>query len=299
MIDYKDVNSLIQLSNDIHGDKYDYSLLVTTKKNSKSKIICPTHGIFEQSIYMHIKRKQGCPKCTGQKLTQSDYINECKKVHGDKYLYDKTIYTSKRENIIVTCRIHGNFEQNSYVHIDGHGCPICAGCKKSTNTEFIEKSKIVHNNKYNYTLVNYKNAHTKVKIICKYHGEFEQSPNHHLRLEGCPKCSKSKNETLIEWYLIQNKISYETEKKFEGCKYKRCLKFDFYLPQIKTCIEFDGEQHFSKNEKWGDNDDSFNIRMIRDQIKTDFCKKNNIRLFRIKFDDNVFEKMDILKNEIT
>lgn len=103
-MNYKNVNELIELSKEIHGNKYDYSLLIP-KSKSKSKIICPDHGIFEQEIYMHIKRKQGCPKCLGRNLTQSDFIKECKKVHGDKYLYNNTIYKSKSDNIIITCKI--------------------------------------------------------------------------------------------------------------------------------------------------------------------------------------------------
>ena len=298
-IDYKNVDNLIKLSREIHKDKYDYSLLIPTCNREKIKIICPDHGIFEQKIYMHIFRKQGCPKCEGLNMTNDEFIKQSEIKHKNKYLYDKTQFTYKDENVIIKCLIHGYFEQNSYLHLKGHGCPKCAGCKISNTEEFINKAQKVHNKKYNYSLVDYKNTKTKVKIICKYHGEFIQNPNHHLRFEGCPKCSNSKNESLIEWYLIHNKINYEIQKKFDGCKYKRNLKFDFYLPKINTCVEYDGEQHFKKCERWKDNDSHLNVRIVRDQIKNDFCEKNNIKLFRIKYDDNVFEKMDILKNEIT
>ena len=64
------------------------------------------------------------------------------------------------------------------------------------------------------------------------------------------------------------------------------------------CIEYDGEQHFSKWDKFEKDNTNFEIRKIRDQIKNDFCKKNNIKLFRIRYDDDVFEKLDILKDEI-
>lgn len=52
--------------------------------------------------------------------------------------------------------------------------------KKLTTEEFIEKSKAIHDNKYDYSLVEYINSQTKIKIICPKHGEFEQKPNNHL-----------------------------------------------------------------------------------------------------------------------
>jgi hypothetical protein len=60
--------------------------------------------------------------------------------------------------------------------------------KKLNTLSFIEKANIKHNNYYNYSLVNYNNAVSKVIIICPKHGEFLQQPNNHLFGQGCIKC---------------------------------------------------------------------------------------------------------------
>ena len=78
-----------------------------------------------------------------------------------------------------------------------------------------------------------------------------------------------------------------------SCKYKRNLKFDFYVPDINTCIEFDGEQHetmyrFEKDDK------RLKIRMMRDKLKTEYCQNNDIKLIRIKHNDSIEDKLSII-----
>ena len=57
---------------------------------------------------------------------------------------------------------------------------------------FISKANILHETQYDYSKVKYVNAKTKIKIICKKHGEFEQTPDNHLNSGGCKECSKDK-----------------------------------------------------------------------------------------------------------
>ena len=66
---------------------------------------------------------------------------------------------------------------------------------KEREFKFIQKSKKIHENKYDYSEINYINAHTKVKIICPEHGVFEQTPDSHSRKHGCPNCNKGVNLT--------------------------------------------------------------------------------------------------------
>ena len=61
--------------------------------------------------------------------------------------------------------------------------------KLSYKQNFILKSANVHNNKYDYSLINYVNSKTKVTIICPIHGAFEQQPNNHASGKGCSKCA--------------------------------------------------------------------------------------------------------------
>ena len=128
------------------------------------------------------------------RITTEQFIAKAKLKHGNKYDYSKTIYNHSTEKVKIICPIHGEFEQQASVHLFGCGCPKCGnktiGDKKriKVNTFFTKANK-VHNNKYDYSKVKYKNINEKVTIICPIHGEFEQTPYHHLEGQGCPKCA--------------------------------------------------------------------------------------------------------------
>lgn len=112
-----------------------------------------------------------------RRLTTEEFITKAREVHGDKYDYSKSVYTTKKEKVIITCPIHGDFEQSPDGHLRGQGCPKCkfeklANDSRGTTEEFIEKAKQVHGDKYDYSKVNYVNARTKVCIVCSEHGEF-------------------------------------------------------------------------------------------------------------------------------
>lgn len=124
------------------------------------------------------------------KLTTEDWINKSNIKHNHFYIYDKSIYINARKKIIITCPFHGNFEQLPSQHLFGKGCLKCSSTRAKTNEEFIFDAINKHKTKYDYSLIEYKNSHTKVKIICPEHGEFKQTPTCHLSGQGCPKCGK-------------------------------------------------------------------------------------------------------------
>ncbi len=154
--------------------------------------------------------------------------------------------------------------------------------KKSNTKEFIKKATKIHLNLYCYKYVNYINSHTNIKIKCKEHGIFLQQPGIHIFGQGCPSCNSSKGELKIKKHLQESKIKFEQQKIFSGCKNKRVLPFDFYLPNINTCIEYDGQQHFNQICYFG-GQKSFNEIKKNDKIKTKYCQENNIILKRISF----------------
>ena len=157
--------------------------------------------------------------------------------------------------------------------------------KYSNTKEFIENSIKTHGDKYDYSKVEYKNANEKVIIICSKHGEFLQKPNAHTSGKtGCPICIETKGETAIRVFLENENINFIPQKKFNECKNLYPLSFDFFLPDYNICIEFDGEQHFRVVEFWNNN---LEENQLRDGIKNKFCKENNIRLIRIRYDENV------------
>ncbi|MFA5586885.1 MAG: hypothetical protein WDA02_10280 [Saccharofermentanales bacterium] len=158
--------------------------------------------------------------------------------------------------------------------------------KKLTKEIFIEISKILHCDKYDYSLVDYKNMYTIIKIICPIHGIFKKSTVKHLNGSGCNKCKQTKGEKQVRLFLENNNINYELEKKFKKCKNILPLSFDFYLPLHNTCIEYDGIQHFKPIKIFG-GETELKKTKLRDQIKTDYCKNNNIKLIRIKYNEDI------------
>jgi very-short-patch-repair endonuclease len=285
----------IEKSTKIHENKYDYSLVNYINGRTKIKIICPIHGIFEQKPSEHLSN-QGCGKCANKNITTDEFIEKVKKIHNNLYNYSLVDYKKSKEKIKIICKKHGFFYQTPSDHLSGMGCPKCAN-KNITTDEFIEKAKKIHNDRYDYSLVRYKKCNQPVEIICPIHGKFKQAPSNHQNGNGCPVCNDSKGEKEISKYLLENKIQFERQKRFDACRNIKPLPFDFFISKQNICIEFDGEQHFIIHEKWGGKIQFEKIQK-RDQIKNNFCKNNNIKLIRIKYNENIIKKLDqIFKKE--
>jgi len=116
----------INRSKIIHNNKYDYSLVKYKNNKTKVKIICPIHGIFEQVPNSHLNNN-GCSKCysDGLKTNIDDFIESANQKHNNKYNYDKVCYINTNTKVIITCPVHGDFEQNPADHLKGNGCPRC------------------------------------------------------------------------------------------------------------------------------------------------------------------------------
>lgn len=290
-------HEFIKRASIVHENKFNYSLVEYKNSQKKVKIICPIHGEFEQRPNDHIQGKS-CIMCAGiKKGNNNTFIEKAKKQHGDKYNYSIVEYKNTRTKVKIICPVHGEFEQVPYDHINGFGCAKCGGVKKLTTYEFSKRAKELHGNKYNYSLVDYKNMHTKVKILCVKHGEFNQTPHNHLKLAGCPTCNKSKGEKTISWFLDKNNIKYKEQKTFKNCfnpSTMKLLPFDFYLLNENVCIEFQGIQHYEPIKYMGGEID-FKKRQKNDIIKKEFCEKNGINLITIKYSDKIWS---ILQKEL-
>ena len=185
------IEKFIEKAKLIHGDRYDYSKVDYKNANTKVIIICKVHGEFYKTPSKHTNSKQGCAKCSGFYIpTTEEFIENAKLIHGDRYDYSKVDYKYSYENVIITCKVHGDFLQRPANHINSkQGCPKCAGNINKNNQEFIEEAIKIHGDKYDYSKVDYKCANAKIIIICKIHGEFEQQPYSHLNGNGCNKCA--------------------------------------------------------------------------------------------------------------
>jgi hypothetical protein len=226
-----------------------------------------------------------------KRFTTLEFIDKSKDIHGNKYDYSKVEYINQRKKVTIICPEHGEFEQLPCNHYNnGCGCPKCRAVDlhdrtKTSVDDFIKKSIEAHGDRYDYSKVEYHNNKKDVCIICSDHGEFWQTPtNHYIGKKGCPSCVSSKGENEIRKILTENNISFVEQRRFDDCKCQQTLPFDFYLPESNTCIEYDGIQHFEPIEFWGGMK-TFLETQMRDKIKTDFCKENNIELIRIRYDD--------------
>jgi len=286
----KTTSEFIKQSKITHNDEYDYTLVVYITSKIKVKIICKEHGIFEQTPDQHL-RGYGCNKCNGGiKLSKTEIIESFKKIHKNKYDYSLVNYINAHSKIKIICKYHGEFKQTPNSHKRGNGCPKCVG-KQQNNSNIIQEFQNIHKNKYDYSLVKYISSQNEIKILCHNHGIFKQKPVKHKSGQGCPKCNESKGEKEIRNILETKQINYITQKTFNGCKYKQKLKFDFYLPEYNLCIEYDGEQHFVSKEHFG-GEKGLILRQKRDKIKDKYCKENNIKLLRIKFNENIKETIN-------
>jgi len=157
------------------------------------------------------------------------FIEDGKLIHNSKYSYDKTIYNGAHIKCIITCPIHGDFEQSPNSHTTKrNGCMKCGRDKvgKLQNIgieEFIRRSREKHNNKFDYSLVNFISVNKKVKIICDKGHIFQQTPYEHYSGSGCPVCIgyyksnldiiKMFNETHNYRYSY-DKVNYTLSKKY-------------------------------------------------------------------------------------
>lgn len=251
----------------IHGDFYDYSRSIYTNSLTKIEIQCPKHGLFRQTPNSHIYGKSGCKKCGREmsgdkrKSNTDTFIKKSISVHGDRYDYSNSIYKVTHEKIEIICKKHGAFYQTPSHHISGSGCPKCAGQQKTT-MEFLKEALKVHGDRYDYSKTIYLDARTKIEIICKQHGSFWQTPPHHSRGTGCPKCAGNYFMSTSDFInksteIHGDKFNYDkTEYKKIQDKVLICCKShgDFY--QIAEnhlngsgCLKCWQESSWSKSEK--------------------------------------------------
>jgi len=270
------------------GNKYDYSLVNYVNSRTKVKIIYDDI-IYHQTPTSHLKYP---PE---RYMDQDIFLIKAKRKWGEKYDYSLTKYISTKVPIKI---VYGGviYEQLPHNHL--LYAPELRN--KTTQNDFIEKSIEIHNNKYSYDKVYYENDRKKVIIICPIHGEFKQSTGIHLRGSGCKRCSESFGEKEIAKFLDKFLIKYIREHKFEDCRNIYPLKFDFYIPTMRTAIEFDGIQHFQPVTHFG-GVDVFERLKINDKIKNDYCEDNYINLIRIRYNqiDDIWRILyENLKNYI-
>lgn len=232
----------------------------------------------------------GCPKCAGvMKYTTDDFIHALFKINDKIRVIGE--YINANTKVKCRCLIDGcEWEAIPRILLKGHGCPLCAGNKKKTHDEYVNNVMMI--NPDIEVVGEYVSADDSILHRCKNDGfEWFAKPNNILSGKGCPKCCSSKGERFVATYLKNNNIRFEEQYTFAECKNIKLLPFDFYIPDYNTCIEYDGIQHFEPRDYFG-GQSAFEKTVKHDAIKSNYCLLNNIKLIRIKYDDNIVKVLD-------
>lgn len=193
------LKKLIEFSKSRFGDKYSFNKSVFIAPRQPIVITCNKHGDFKTTPEVFKQTKLGCKACgyehisKKQSYTKEDFERVCEVKFGSRLTcieYDKYDNVAK-----LNCEVHGIFHKAPKLVVKSkHGCSKCARdniakIHSASQKDVISKFKKKHGDKFDYSKVDYTNSASKVRIICKKHGEFEQLPLDHLNSTyGCRKC---------------------------------------------------------------------------------------------------------------
>ena len=255
----------------LHGDQFEVPEQEYINSHTKMKFICKVHGEIEARLNDIRKAPQGtgCNKCgverrsNAAKSNLETFIKEARAVHCDKFEYFE--YEKCMKKVPIKCNKDGKiFYQTPNKHVIlKRGCPFCAGTMKKTWEEVKELANKEHNSKYEYPDQKYKNAKTKIRIICPIHGEFKQLPDCHYNGQGCPKCANENiyvgryerevfDPFIREYFKGKQIITQYPVSKPVNTKWPFLV--DFVIPELNLAIEYDEFHHkYYKNETFREN----------------------------------------------
>jgi hypothetical protein len=219
----------------VHGTKYTYNDPYI-KASQHINILCAHHGLFKQTPNKHLAGRN-CPKCADvnrsvnqpTKSNTLEFISKVIKVHKDRYDYSAVNYVNNNTNIIIICKLHGEFSQLPSNHLKGENCTYCgiearADSIRWTLEYFKLQAEKIHMDTYEYS--NYINYNVPIAIKCKIHKlDFKQRPGDHLRGQGCPKCG------IIKMSMTQ---SLGWDKFIEFAKEVHGDKYEYTVAEYKN-----------------------------------------------------------------
>ena len=291
--------------NDLFHNEYS---VIGEYKNNKTKILIKHHCGFEWEITPNnLLRGHGCPKCSKVfKKKTIDFKEDVYKKYKDEYCVVGE-YVNSHVKIQIKHNICGHtWEVKPYSFLNGRKCPKCArinvaNSKRKTQKQF--ETEVINLTNDEYLVVSeYINALTKIKmkhncVRCNYH-EWEVKPSDFLNNNSrCPVCQESKGEKEITNFLINNKINFIPQKKFEKLlgSGNGKLSYDFYLPDYNLLIEYQGNYHDGTANNQTPKD--FLKQKEHDKRKKQYAIDNNIKLLEIwYYDFNNIE--EILNKEL-
>ena len=260
---------------------FNYILLSNTYLNANENIevMCDKGHIYNTTFSRFKCQNQRCPYCKGTIKYTYEEVKNYIESFGYKLL--STEYNNARERLLVKCECGNEYFVSFTNFKTGSRCYECRKVKWSkekiieyitnhTDFEFIE-------------FIEYKKGISTLKLKCEHGHEFISNFNRvKYKGCGCPECKTSKGEQRIEEILIKYNLEYKKQHRFQDCRFKYPLPFDFYLPKQNCCIEYDGEQHYVAIDHFGGYEKLLETKR-NDEIKNQYCKDNNINLIRIPY----------------
>lgn len=261
--------------------------------HTKIRFECPIcRNVFEMSP-TNILSGKGCKFCKIEnakknfRRTHSQFLKDVEIKNPNIEIMGT--YQGDYFPIMVRCKKHNRlYMQTPAVVLKGCGCDKCMkekiSIKNRSDVEYFKKLaeenspflEVLHPEKY-------KNAKTKMEVKCVIHGNtFLAFADPISRgTAGCPICSMSNGEHEVALFLDNNGYDYITQYIPENGKLGR-KRFDFYIPEQNTIIEYDGAQHYLPIKNWG-GEDGLEQRKLTDEMKTNYCVEEGIKLIRIPY----------------
>lgn len=282
-VDFEYIKSYIELFGyNLLSKEYDYNGIDTILN-----VKCPNNHIFDISFSSFKKRsingKNTINKCEFcyKEDKMNKLINKCNTLN---YTLLTNEYINKNMKLDIICNrghkwhpTYENFMRNNAT------CLTCNNIQLSINQRkgITDVNNILNN--FGYKLISeYINNQYPIVLLCPNGHEYKTSLSNFMQGRRCSICSMSSGEQEIYRILNKYNIKFIYQYKFNDCKDKLPLPFDFYLTDYNICIEFDGQQHFNQNS-FNMTNENFNDRKHKDSIKTQYCINNNIKLIRIPY----------------
>lgn len=248
--------------------------------------------VWSASPKRAIKGESVCPECFKKSLCLTE--DEVKQQLANNVPHIELVgeYSKKKDKTLFYCHKHDRTWLSTLdVVVKSCGCPDCkkeaiSAAGTMSHDEYVERLKIIHPDIE--VVDQYQGGNIPLRHKCKKDGHiWKNKPVYILHGSGCPVCSETRGERKIRQWLEKHNIKFESEKRFDDCRDQHCLPFDFYIPDINTCLEYDGEHHFRAVDFSNRNHQRavYQFKMIKkhDQMKNDYCEENGIRLIRIPY----------------
>jgi G:T-mismatch repair DNA endonuclease (very short patch repair protein) len=273
-----------QKSIEIYGDIFDFSLVEWVNSRVPVILICKAkqhkHPVRPNQ---HLCYKRGCVPCKDLRWTRDSFIAEAIVIHGIFYNYDKVVFGNIKTPVIICCPIHGDFRQSPDHHIKrGDCCPKCSISARRDIEWVRAKSIETHGPIYDLSeAIFITMCFDKIKMICKIHGAFWQTPANHIHgKQGCPLCCINKSKKEADWL---NKLGIPNDKDHRGVSIKypgHRLVVDGFIPETNTVYEFYGDY-------WHGNLNVFDGDKLNSQVGKTFKELN----------DKVVKREELLKSD--